>query len=234
MFGKNINKLLDKGRMISQNIAIIGGTGKEGRGLAYRLACAGHSVTIGSREISKAVSAAKEINNLERVKTLVKAELNPNAITANEISILTVPYQFHKTILEQYRVYLKGKILIDATVPIEPPRLTTISIPPLGSAALEAQYLLGESVTVVCAFQNIAYELLLKDENVDCDILVCCSKKDIRAQVIELIREMGLRARDAGPLENSIIPEGLTSILIGINKQYGIPHAPIRITGIPE
>lgn len=215
-------------------VAIIGGTGKEGKGLAHRLAKAGHQVIIGSRDILKAQLVAGELNNLHKYNFAIIGDENAQAIYASEIAILTVPYAFHATTLEVYKNILAGKILIDATVPIVPPKVTTISMPIEGSASLQAIKILGDRVTVACAFQNVSYELLMGEVKIDCDILVCCSDKVVRARIIKLVNEMGMTPRDAGSIENSIIPEGLTSILIGINKQYGIHHAGIKITGIPD
>ena len=107
-------------------------------------------------------------------------------------------------------------------------------MPPAGSAAQEAQEILGEGIEVVSAFQNISYEHLLQNEEVTCDVLVCGTSKAARAAVIELVHKAGLHGFDAGPIENSVVAEGLTSVLIGINKQYGVQSAGIRITGIPR
>lgn len=215
-------------------IAIIGGTGREGKGLAHRLAMAGYQVTIGSREIEKAKSTAQELNTFRKYPKAVMGELNEDAVISCEIAILTVPYEHHESTLNSLRRVLSGKILIDATVPLVPPKVTTIKIPPEGSAAMQAQKILGETTTVGCAFQNVSFELLLGDEPIECEILVCCSNKEIRQEILKIVQEMGMIGRDAGELENAIIPEGLTSILIGINKKYGIHHAGIKITGIPS
>jgi NADPH-dependent F420 reductase len=127
-----------------------------------------------------------------------------------------------------------GKILIDVTVPLVPPKVTRVQMPPAGSAAQEAQEILGEGTQVVAAFQNISYEHLLHDETVNCDVLVCGSSKAARTKVIELVEAAGLVGFDAGPIENSMVVEGLTSVLIGINKQFGVQSAGIKITGVPK
>ena len=217
-----------------KTIAIIGGTGREGKGLAHRLAIAGYQVTIGSRDIQKAKTTAQELNAFRKYPKAVLGELNKNAIIACDIAILTIPYEHHESTLRDLKSVLSGKILIDATVPIVPPKVTTIKIPPEGSAAVQAQKILGETTTVACAFQNVSFELLLNDAPIECEILVCCSDKETRQVILKIVQDMGMIARDAGVLENAIIPEGLTSILIGINKQYGIHHAGIKITGIPS
>jgi len=213
-------------------IAIAGGTGKEGKGLAYRLAKAGYHLIIGSRQLEKARAAAQEIAGMLGTEGHVEGMVNPAAVRSADLAILTVPYSAHRSTLESLAGELLGKIVIDVTVPLVPPRVTRVQMPPAGSAAQEAQEILGPETRVVAAFQNISYEHLLKDEPIDCDVLVC-GEKAARARVVQLIREIGLIAFDAGPLENSVVPEGLTSVLIGINKQFGIQSAGIRITGIP-
>lgn len=212
-------------------IAIIGGTGKEGKGLAYRWAKAGYRVIIGSRSLEKARLAAEELNGLLGAGN-VKGLENPEAASGADLVVLTVPFAVHQETLRLIKDQLNGKILIDVTVPLVPPRVTRVQMPPAGSAAQEAQQLLGSSVQVVSAFQNISYEHLLQDEEVTCDVLVCGGTKNARGEVLQLVQAAGLTGWDAGPLENSVVAEGLTSILIGLNKQYGSQSAGIRITGI--
>ena len=216
-----------------KRIAIIGGTGKEGKGLAYRWANAGYEVVIGSRSVEKAQFAATEINQLLSKETLkVIGKDNLMAASEAEIVVLTVPFNVHKEMLSLLKDALENKILVDVTVPLVPPRVTKVQMPPAGSAALEAKALLGKNTKLVSAFQNISYEKLLNNEDIECDVLVC-GDKEAREQIISMIHEIGLNAWDAGPIENSVVSEGLTSILIGINKQYGIQSAGIKITGIP-
>lgn len=215
-------------------IGIIGGTGKEGKGLAYRWAKAGYSILIGSRNIEKAQSAAEEINSLLATNQKVSGVINSSAAKTADIVVLTVPYSAHREMLESIKIELQGKILIDVTVPLVPPRVTRVQMPPAGSAALESQNILGSSVQVVAAFQNISYEHLLHDEEVNCDVLVCGGDKNSRGTVLLLVKAAGLVGWDAGPLENSMVVEGMTSILIGINKQYGVQSAGIKVTGVPR
>jgi len=217
----------------NHKIAFIGGTGKEGKGLAYRCAKIGYEVIIGSRAAEKAIIAADEINTLlttENVKVVGTDNLAAAGIA--DIVVLTVPFNVHKEMLTFLKEAVANKILIDVSVPLVPPRVTRVQMPPAGSAALEAREILGESTKLVSAFQNISYEKLLNDEDIECDVLVC-GDKDARQVVINLIGKIGLTAWDAGPIENSIVAEGLTSILIGINKQFGVQSAGIKITGIP-
>ena len=215
-------------------IAVLGGTGKEGRGLAYRWAKAGYKVLIGSRTPEKAVKAASELmEKLEGASSLVGTS-NPEAAQLADIVVLSVPYAAHRDTLESVKDELKGKLLIDVTVPIVPPRVTRVQMPPAGSAAQEAKEILGDDVQVVAAFQNISHELLLEDGEVECDVLVTGSSKDARAEALTLVEAAGLKGWDAGPIENSVVVEGLTSVLININKQYGSTHAGIKITGAQQ
>jgi 8-hydroxy-5-deazaflavin:NADPH oxidoreductase len=217
-------------------IAIAGGTGKEGKGLAYRWLLAGYRVIIGSRQAEKAEGAAVELRELIQGKSSgeVLGLPNPDAAAQADLVVLTVPYSAHRPTLEVLKPYLQGKTLIDVTVPLVPPKVTKVQMPPAGSAAQEAQGILGEGVQVVSAFQSISYEKLLNDEDIDCDVFVCGGNKAARAQVLELVRAAGMFGLDAGPIENSVVAEGLTSVLIGINKQYGVKSSGIRITGIPR
>ncbi|KPL81015.1 F420-dependent NADP reductase [Ornatilinea apprima] len=216
-----------------KTISIIGGTGKEGKGLAYRWAKAGYQIIIGSRSNEKAETAAAAVRELLDGVGVVVGKENAAAAQEGDIVVLTVPFAAHVSMLEYLKPYLQGKTLIDVTVPLVPPKVTRVQMPPAGSAGLEAQQVLGEGVAVVTAFQNISYENLLEGEDVDCDILVCGSSKEARETVLALVKEAGLIGWDAGPLENSVVVEGLTSILIGINKRYGVTSSGIRITGVP-
>jgi 8-hydroxy-5-deazaflavin:NADPH oxidoreductase len=212
-------------------IGVIGGTGKEGKGLAYRWAKAGYRVLIGSRFEEKAVTAASEIMQLLEGSTSVVGMTNLEAAQQSNIIVLTVPYSGHRTILESLKEAVKGKLLIDVTAPIVPPKVTKVQMPPAGSAAQEAKEILGEDVQVAAAFQTIAHELLLGDQSVECDVLVTGTSKDARRETIKLVEATGLKGWDAGPIENSVVVEGLTNVLININKQYGSTHAGIKITG---
>lgn len=212
-------------------IAILGGTGKEGKGLAYRWAKAGHEVVIGSRQIEKAQITADEINLLIKGKAVTGLE-NHQAADWCEIAVLTVPFAAHQAMLADLKECLEGKILIDVTVPLVPPKVTKVQMPAAGSATQEAKGILGENIQVVAAFQNISYERLLTDGDIDCDVLVCGSTKEARLRVLELVKDAGMVGWDAGPIENSVVVEGLTSILIGLNNQYGVHNAGIKISGI--
>lgn len=212
-------------------IAVLGGTGKEGKGLAYRWAKAGYKVLIGSRSSEKAVTTASEILEMLDGQGSVVGTSNLEAATQANIAVLTVPYAAHRDTLESVKDALGGKLFIDVTVPLVPPKVSKVQMPPAGSAAQEAKEILGESVEVVAAFQNVSHEHLLDDGDVECDVLVTGSSKNARQEALKLVEAAGLVGWDAGPIENSVVVEGLTSVLININKQYGSTHAGIRITG---
>ena len=212
-------------------VAVLGGTGKQGKGLAYRWAKAGYKVLIGSRTPEKAVHIASEIMELLEGSSSVVGLNNLEAAKQANIAVLTVPYLAHKETLESLKEALEGKLLIDVTVPLGKPK-NKVQLPSGGSATLEARAILGENVQVVAAFQNVSPEYFMSDENVDCEVLVTGSSKAARLEAITLVEAAGFTGWDAGPIENSVVVEGLTSLLININKQYGSTHAGIRITGV--
>lgn len=216
-----------------RTIAVVGGTGKEGKGLAYRWAKFGYQVIIGSRVLEKAQSAAAEVREMPGAEKSIKGMLNTDAAAEADIVVMTVPYSAHRDTLLLLKPFLTGKILVDVTVPLVPPKITKVQMPPAGSAAMEARETLGEGYEVASAFQNISYEHLREDEPVECDVLVTGTGKETRQSVLQLVKAAGLIGWDAGPIENSMVVEGLTSILLGLNKQYGVQAAGIRITGIP-
>ena len=212
-------------------IAILGGTGKEGKGLAYRWAKAGYKVIIGSRTIEKAQAATQELSEMLEGAAIEGLDNLAAALKA-DIVVLTVPYAAHKDTILTVKDALQGKILVDVTVPLVPPKVSKVQMPAAGSAAQEAVELLGEGVQVVDAFQNISFEHLMADVEPPCDVLVTGTSKAAREEVLKLVAAAGLTGWDAGPIENSVVVEGLTSVLIYMNKQYGSTHAGIKITGL--
>ena len=213
-------------------LAILGGTGKEGAGLAMRWALGGYDVIIGSRAFDKATARAAEMN-AEMGQDLLRGMSNPEAATAADIIILSVPYAAHKATLESVRAACSGKILVDLTVPLQPPEIMAVNLPTGSAAALEAQALLGAAATVVAAFQNVsAVKLKQLDKPVDCDVLVCADHNDAKTQVIKLVEAAGMRGIDAGVLKNAVAAEALTPVLLHINKSYRVQGAGIRITGL--
>ena len=212
-------------------IAVLGGTGKEGKGLAYRWAKAGYRVLIGSRSSERAVTAASEIMELLEGSSSVVGTTNLEAAQKADIVVVTVPYSAHRETLESVKDSLKGKLLIDVTVPLVPPKLSKVQMPAAGSAAQEAKEIVGEDVQVTAAFHNISHELLFDEDDINCDVLVTGTSRESRAETLTLVEAAGLTGWDAGPIENSVVVEGLASVLININKRYGSTHAGIRITG---
>ncbi len=215
-------------------IAILGGTGHEGSGLALRWAAAGHTVLIGSRTPEKAQTTALELN--ARLQTNhIRGLDNLSAAREAELVVLTVPYSAHRATLTEVREAVQGKILVDVTVPLVPPKVSRVQLPPEGTASQQAQAVLGEGVRVVTAFQNIAADHLHDlGHAIECEVLVCGDDKEAKQQVIELARQASMTAWDAGPLANSVVPEALTSVLIGLNMRYKVKNAGLRLTGLPR
>ena len=213
-------------------IAILGGTGDLGGGLARRWSRAGYGILIGSRTLEKGRAAAQAL--LDEFPDLrVTGHENLEAAQAADLVVLTVPFAHQLATLERVKPGLVGKVLVDVTVPLMPPKVGTVQLPEAGSAGLQAQAFLGEEVAVVSAFQNVGAAHLQEDHPVACDVLVTGDKREARQQVIELVEAAGLRGWHAGPLANSAATEALTSVLITINRQYGIAGSGIQITGNP-
>ena len=216
-------------------IAILGGTGDLGTGLARCWGEAGFPVIIGSRTAEKANAAVASMKKILEERGIseinLRSDENLRAAEGADIVAITVPFDHQQSTLEHVRPALKGKILIDATVPLVPPKVARVQLPESGSAGQMAQELLGEDVRVVSAFQNVAAHHLQKGTNTGCDVLVSGNNKDARSQVIELIEACGMRGFHAGSIANAAAAEALTSILIFINKQYKC-HAGISLTGL--
>ena len=215
-------------------ISIIGGTGAEGSGLALRWAYSGYSVTIGSRSLDKALDKAAELNlKVPDTKPQLVGQDNLVAAKGCQIAVLTVPYNAHRETLLDLKEDLYGKILVDVTVPLMPPKVDQVHIPAGDAAGLEAQEILGPDVRVVSAFQNISAAHLQEPErDIDCDVLVCGNDTLACEEVISLVEAAGMSGLNAGSLVNAIAIESLTPVLISLNKHYKIRDAGIRITGI--
>lgn len=208
------------------SIAVIGGTGHLGKGIARRLAKAGHDVTIGSRAAEKAEGIAAEMG------LGLKGAANEDAAKGKDVVIVTVPYESQAATLKQIRDHVGSAIVVDTTVPLVPPKVMRVQLPAAGSAAAEAREHLGPDIRFVTAFHNVAAHILDSDAKVDCDVLVFSDDIEARKTLIGLIGDMELRGVSGGALVNSAAAEALTSILIYMNKTYSADGAGIRFTGL--
>ncbi len=221
-------------------IAIIGGTGREGRGLALRWARAGHEVAVGSRDAERARARAAELSG-EGLGTgtgqgqgqgKIGGGDNAWAVAQSEVAVLTVPYGAHAETLRGLKEVLIGRILIDLTVPLKPPKISEVHLPEGQAAALEAQAILGEGTQVAAALHHVSSAHLSDAEHaVEGDVLVCGDSAEAKAAAIALVGDLGARALDAGPLRNAIALEALTPVLLGLNKRYR-GNSSIRFLGI--
>jgi len=215
-------------------VAVIGGTGAEGSAIALRLGHSGYRVVIGTRDPAKGARIAAELNDFLKTEAVASAT-NAAAAQAADIVILTVPYSAQRATVEEVRDALAGKILIDATVPLLPPKVSRVQLPREGSAVAHIQAVLGDGIRVVSAFQNVAaHKLRRLGTDAECDVLVSGDDADARETVLDLIARMGLRGLDAGPICNSAAAEALTSILIFLNRKYKVSGSGIRFTGLDE
>lgn len=208
-------------------IAVIGGTGDLGSGLARLWSAAGYPVVIGSRDKTKAEAAARKLGSA------LRGEDNRAAAQAGDIVVLSVPYASHDAIIEEIKPGVAGKIVVDAVVPLVPPKVSVVQLPAEGSPALAAQRMLGAGVRVVSAFHNVGAKKLHGGEKVDCDVLVFGDDPEARERVIALAEVVATRGIHGGGLANSVAAEALTAVLIAINRRYKVPGAGIRITGLP-
>ena len=219
---------------IKPALAILGGTGDLGTGLARRWVQAGYKVIIGSRTLEKADAVAKDLISVMNSRGVddyqVEAMINLKAANAADIAILTVPFDHHAGTLESVKGALSGKILIDVTVPLVPPKVARVQLPKEGSAGEIAQAILGDEVMVVSAFQNVAAHHLQEGKGIQCDVLVSGNDKNAREQVIQLVEAAGMKGYHAGLISNAAAAEAMTSVLINLNRQFK-GHAGIKITG---
>ena len=218
-------------------LAILGGTGDLGTGLARRWAQAGYRVIIGSRTHEKAETAVADLREVMAERGVgdvsVQAMENLAAAEAADIVTLTVPFSHQASTLELVKPALQGKILIDVTVPLMPPKVGRVQLPQGGSAGQIAQDFLGPDVKVVSAFQNVAAHHLQSDHDIDCDVLVSGDDEEARETVIGLAKDAGMQAFHAGPIANAAAAEALTSVLIQINRRHKC-HAGIRTSGLGQ
>jgi NADPH-dependent F420 reductase len=210
-------------------IAVIGGTGNLGRALAQRWIRAGYDVIIGSRDASRATSTAAELE--QTLGRRVRGADYVGAARDAEVVVVAVPFASQTETLAAIREMVAGKIVIDTTVPLMPPKVMRVQLPAEGCAAVRAHVLLGDNVSIVSAFHNVSAGRLATDEAIDCDVLVFGDKRDARQVAVDLAAAAGLRGLHAGVLSNSAAAEALTSVLIFLNKYYSVDGAGIRVSG---
>lgn len=198
--------------------------------MALRWARAGHSVFIGSRDAERAREAATELS--AQAGSNIQGGENTEAVAASELVVLSVPYSAHASTLGALKAALAGRVLIDITVPLQPPKVTSVNLPAGQAAALEAQAILGAETPVVAALHHVsAVHLRDLDHAIECDVLACSDDKPALERALALIRDLGVRAVDAGPLRNAIALESLTPVLLHINRTLK-GSAGIRLTGV--
>ena len=227
---------------LGKTIAIIGGTGALGSALAFRWGQFGYKIILGSRNEEKAKLSASKLNNLLG-KESAKGLSNRDAANAAEIIVLTVPFSNHNAIVDEIMEVAQGKIVVDTTVPLVPPIVSRVQLPEGGSVARMTQEKLGENVRVVSAFQTIAAAELAKGtssarlsggnghSSLENEVLVCGNNVEARSCVISLVGAAGLKGWHAGPIDNSVVSESLTPVLIFLNKRYQMNGSGIRIVG---
>lgn len=218
---------------MATRLAIIGGTGVQGMALAGRFARSGVPVIIGSRDAERGAMAAQALRARLGLDT-VQGTSNREAARQAEVVLISVPYEGMPPILEDLREPVQGKIVINIASALDPERKSRAKPPAAGSITAEIQNFFGEQVRVVAAFQNIAPNKLESGEEIDSDVLVCGGDKTARATVIEMIRQTGIDAFDAGALANAVAVETLTAVLIAVNLKYKVQGAGIRLTSVPR
>ena len=211
-----------------QIIGVLGGSGALGSGLSYRLGKAGYQVIIGSRNPGNSSEKVNEIN--QRLKQeKISIESNYLAAEKSDLVILAVPFSNHRVIVQEIAPVVQNKIVLDTTVPLVPPKVARVQLPEYGSVAKKTQELLGKEVRVVSAFQNVAASHLDGDDALAGEILVFGNNKDARETIIGLIQEIGMKGWHAGSIDNSVVAESMTSVLIFMNKFYNMEGAGINI-----
>ena len=211
-------------------IAIVGGTGREGRGLALRWAGKGHEVAIGSRDGERAAERARELAPL--AGGIVVGGSNEWAVAQADVVVLGVPYAAHHEVVVGLKDAVRGRVVIDITVPLKWPTLHQVHLPDGQAAALEAQAILGAETPVVAALHHVSSAQLGDHERgLDGDVLVCSDHDEARAQAMALIGDLGARPLDAGPLRNAIALEALTPVLIHLTQRSRGTGAGVRFIG---
>ncbi len=213
-------------------IAVVGGTGKEGHGMALRWLRAGHEVFIGSRDAAKAKAKADELRAIVGDTAKVQGGDNVSAVRSSAVVLLSVPYSAHGETLQSLKAELADRIIIDITVPLVPPQVRRVHLPKGQSAALEARAILGEGAQLVAALHHVSSLHLAAEHDIECDVLACSDHEAALEVAMDLIRDLGARAIHAGPLANAVALESLTPVLLHINKHYKGPGVGIRITGL--
>jgi 8-hydroxy-5-deazaflavin:NADPH oxidoreductase len=213
-------------------IAIVGGTGKEGHGIALRWLKAGHALRIGSRDPKKAVAKADELRALVGGDVDVVGLDNAGAVRDAQVVLLSVPYAGHAEIVRGLQHELAGKIVIDITVPLQPPHVRRVFVPESKAAALETQAITEGRARVVAALHHVSSVHLAAEHAIDCNVLVCSDDEGALQITLALMTDLHLRGIHAGPLANSVALESLTPVLLHINKHYKNPGVGIRITGL--
>jgi NADPH-dependent F420 reductase len=222
---------------VNRTIAIVGGTGAEGSGLAWRWALAGETVLIGSRDAARAAERAEEIRK-RAPNARVEGRANAAAVADGDVVVLTVPFSAHAETLRQIQpAFRPGAVLIDTTVPLAATvggKATRVLGVWQGSAAEQAAELAPKGVSVAAAFHALSAELLRGNERVDCDVVVCSNDENARRVAMELAERIdGVRAVNGGPLETARLSEQLTALLISINVRYKVRGVGLRFTGLP-
>lgn len=213
-------------------VAVIGGTGALGGGVAARLARAGIPVIIGSRTVDRAEAAAKELS-AETGFSGIRGMTNLAAAEIGQLVVVAVPFASQETTLREIAPAVRGKIVIDTTVPLVPPKVARVQLPAAGSAAVMAAGYLGTEVALVTAFHNVSAQKLHEPGRLACDVLVFGDDVPARDAVVGLIDRLDMRGLHGGPLANSAAAEAMTSVLISINKRYGVTEgAGLQITGL--
>ena len=215
--------------MSALSIGIVGGTGNLGEALARRWLKAGYSIQIGSRTAEKAGTTADKLAT--ELQCQVVSGSNADIAKNSDLIVITVPFSAQEATLQDIKEHVQGKIVVDTTVPLMPPKVMRVQMPEEGSAAARAEKILGDNVQLVSAFHSVAAHRLATDDEIHCDVMVFGDKKAARQTIVELANAAGLRGIHAGALVNSVAAEALTSILIFVNKNYAVDGAGIEFTG---